>query len=99
MNPVLSNISLPRQEASRDGGNSQGSEMTGVTPAALDDFVHELRQPLSAIESLAYYLELSVADKSVLPHLKRIRALVDEAHGILERGCLAHETKAAAASY
>jgi len=40
---------------------------------------HELRQPLSSIESIAYYLEmiLTSADQEVLDHCAELRRLVD----------------------
>ena len=48
-----------------------------------DDLAHELRQPLSVIESLAYYLELTAADPSTAGHLRKIQAMVWEANRIL----------------
>jgi hypothetical protein len=49
-----------------------------------DDLVHDLRQPLSTIESLAYYLELVCADPGTRTHLKQIQKMVTEANSILE---------------
>ena len=44
----------------------------------LCNLAHELRQPLSTIESIAYYLELALpnADPRVLEQLTRLRHLV-----------------------
>jgi hypothetical protein len=55
----------------------------GVSPRDMQDFAHELRQPLSTIESLAYYLEMTESDEQVSRHLQRIRAMVYKAHQIL----------------
>jgi len=53
----------------------------------LRELVHELRQPLSSIEAIAYYLEMTLPAAQVqarqqMTHLQR---LVEEANGILER--------------
>jgi signal transduction histidine kinase len=59
-----------------------------TTPKSLQDIAHELRQPLSAIESIAYYLSL------VLPHedpklqgqINRLQQLVEQSDWILANG-------------
>ena len=56
-------------------------------PLSLDEFVHEIRQPLGVIESLAYYLELTSQDEKVSAHLERIQLMVSQVHRILERTC------------
>jgi light-regulated signal transduction histidine kinase (bacteriophytochrome) len=48
-----------------------------------DEFVHELRQPLSVIDAVAYYLELTCKDKSASSHLQQIQAMVREANRIV----------------
>ncbi len=58
---------------------------TGANPVPLEDFIHELRQPLGVIDSLAYYLELTATDDKSSAHLERIRAMVAQANRILER--------------
>jgi nitrogen-specific signal transduction histidine kinase len=58
---------------------------TGVDPNPMNDLAHALRQPLSTIESLAYYLELTNDDDQVCRHLRQIRMLVDRASRILDR--------------
>ena len=47
--------------------------------------VHELRQPLSNIETIAYYLSMVVPkdDAKIQSHLARIRELVQESNEIL----------------
>ena len=87
MNEVLSQIAVPRQDANLVRGITKGNQIAGVSPAALEDLVHELRQPLSAIESLAYFLEITSPDEKVRGHLQRIQAMVSRAHGILAHSC------------
>ncbi len=57
----------------------------GVNPVLSEEIIHELRQPLGVIDSLAYYLELTSVDEKVYTHLAQIRAMVSQANGILER--------------
>jgi len=51
----------------------------------MEELIHELRQPLSVIESITYYLELTVTDDKVFPHLQTIRSMLLKAHAILQR--------------
>ena len=60
---------------------------SGATYSAMDDLAHEVRQPLSVIESLAYYLELTATDEKARVHLQRIQAMVLQANLILKRNC------------
>jgi signal transduction histidine kinase len=62
----------------------------------LDDLAHEVRQPLSVIESLAYYLELTCTDEKTRAHLQRIQAMVLQAGLILKRSCRPQVNAAAA---
>jgi len=55
------------------------------TPAEFEELVHDLRQPLSTIECLTYYLELVCADRQTQSHLHRIQEMVLQANHILER--------------
>ena len=61
----------------------------GVDPFRIDELAHELRQPLSAIESLAYYLELTSESDHIRHQLERIRLMVDRANQILAQASLA----------
>ena len=60
------------------------------TANQMEDLVHELRQPLSVIESTAYYLEMVLGDLEITAHLKHIQKMVGETHRILERASAAH---------
>lgn len=84
MNDVVQQITMPRQDVTLNRGITKGDQIAGVAPVALDDLVHELRQPLSAIESLAYFLEITASDERVRGHLQRIQKMVSRAHGILD---------------
>lgn len=94
MNEVFSKLSIPRKEASLSCGDLRGGQLAGVNPAALDELLHELRQPLSVIESLAYCLELTASEERVRAHLQRIQAMVGQVNGILERTCVCRENLA-----
>jgi len=60
-----------------------------VNPAEeiLRDLVHELRQPLSSIEAIAYFLEMTLPADQVQArqHMRRLQHLVDQAEAILNR--------------
>ena len=76
----VSAFDVPGQEVS-----SAQPDLQDVHPGKLEELVHELRQPLSVIESLAYYLEMTVADKNSCNHLQRIRVMLRKTHAILEQ--------------
>lgn len=50
------------------------------------DVIHDLRQPLSSIEAIAYYLEMTLpADQSEARyHMSRLQRLVADASAILD---------------
>jgi hypothetical protein len=66
------------------------SRLTGAIPVLSEEIIHELRQPLGVIDSLAYYLELTSADEKICANLEKIRAMVSQANGILERASSTH---------
>ncbi|MFN7918566.1 MAG: HAMP domain-containing sensor histidine kinase [Bryobacteraceae bacterium] len=55
------------------------------TPELLRNLSHELRQPLSAIESIAFYLQMAIPGSPAKSHqhLARIPELVDSMNGVL----------------
>ncbi|MDP9091325.1 MAG: hypothetical protein M3O26_21640 [Pseudomonadota bacterium] len=57
----------------------------------LRDLVHELRQPLSSIEAIAYYLEMTLpAGQCQARHyMSQLQHLVEETNAILERSVAA----------
>jgi nitrogen-specific signal transduction histidine kinase len=56
-----------------------------TTEEVLGSLAHELRQPLSTIEAIAYYLSMIVPpeDAKIQPQLARIRELVEQSNLIL----------------
>ncbi|HEY6990334.1 MAG TPA: hypothetical protein VH369_18210 [Bryobacteraceae bacterium] len=73
------------QDASLAHADAPSRPLTGANPVFSNDLVHELRQPLGVIDSLAYYLELTATDEKSSCHLQRIRAMVAQTNRILER--------------
>lgn len=53
----------------------------------LRDLVHDLRQPLSSIEAIAYYLEMTLPAEQLEArhHMSQLQRLVADASAILER--------------
>jgi len=56
-----------------------------ITLTSLDKLVHELRQPLSAIEHLAFYMQLVSKDPAICTHSQRIQDLIGQTNEILEK--------------
>ena len=102
MEHQLSHDPLPSFDAGTHAPSSSPFAGTSTSarlhnPAsALDDLAHEVRQPLSVIESLAYYLELTCTDEKTRAHLQRIQAMVLQASLILKRSCRPQVNAAAA---
>ena len=68
----------------KDASSPQRGDFN-CTSSQLAELVHELRQPLSTIEALTYYLELVSTDIQTLSHLERIQDMLLQANHILER--------------
>ncbi len=68
---------------------SLSTEQTDVRNHATDEVLgtlaHELRQPLSNIEAIAYYLSMILppGDQNIQAQLGRIRELVEQSNSIL----------------
>ena len=62
--------------------------MTSVSPShvLVCDLIHELRQPLSSIEAIAYYLEMTLPPEQTQARLymRRLQQLVDQTSSLLE---------------
>jgi signal transduction histidine kinase len=56
----------------------------------IQHLAHELRQPLSGIESAAYYLDMVVSEArpDLIPHCRRLRAMVQHANWLLDDAML-----------
>jgi hypothetical protein len=57
---------------------------TGASPVHLDELIHELRQPLGVIESLAYFIDLTTIDEKIRPRLEHIQSMLTKVHYMLE---------------
>lgn len=55
--------------------------------SSLRELVHELRQPLSSIEAIAYYLEMTLPAEEVeaRQYMWRLQQLVEQANAVLEQ--------------
>ncbi len=85
MNKVASPFSVVLQDVPLAHGELINRKLAGAIPVLSEEIIHELRQPLGVIDSLAYYLELTAADEKICTHLEQIRAMVSQANRILER--------------
>jgi hypothetical protein len=54
------------------------------------DFIHDIRQPLSSIEAIAYYLEMTLPAEQLQArqYMRRLQQLVDEANSILHHAAV-----------
>ena len=89
MNDAVSRNYISREEYLPKTGDPNSHDGQGVDPLRIDELAHELRQPLSTIESLAYYLELTSESDHMRRQLERIRLMVDRANQILSQASLA----------
>jgi signal transduction histidine kinase len=57
---------------------------------AVRDFIHDLRQPLSSIEAIAYYLEMTLPPEQLQArqYMRKLQQLVDEANEILHHAAV-----------
>jgi len=57
---------------------------------AVHDFIHDLRQPLSSIEAIAYYLEMTLPAEQfqARQYMRRLQQLVEDANTILRQAAL-----------
>jgi nitrogen-specific signal transduction histidine kinase len=64
------------------------------------ELIHELRQPLSSIEAIAYYLEMTLPPEQIEARLymRRLQQLVDQTGLVLEDAAAEVGTKLAGAA-
>jgi nitrogen-specific signal transduction histidine kinase len=89
MNDTVSRKFAPGEDFLPRTGDQDDHREMGVDPFRIGELAHELRQPLSTIESLAYYLELTTENDHIRRQLERIRLMVDRANQILAQASLA----------
>jgi signal transduction histidine kinase len=85
MNKVAPPFNLSTQDVPLAHSEIFARKLAGANPVLSEEIIHELRQPLGVIDSLAYYLELTGTDERLYAHLEQIRAMVSQANRILER--------------
>lgn len=63
------------------------SSIAPSAPETICELVHDLRQPLSSIEAIAYYLEMTLpADQpEARQYMRRLQQLVEQAELVLDR--------------
>jgi signal transduction histidine kinase len=77
-----------------ESASSPQPETAGPAWAAADELihqlVHDLRQPLSGIEASAWYIDMvaSEARPELIPHCRRLRAMVQQANWLLDDAAL-----------
>jgi hypothetical protein len=85
MNDVVSHLSKCVEEFPPKNVGAGDERRAGADPVCMGELVHELSQPLGAIDSLAYYLEIIEENERTRRHLQQIRVLVERASHILNR--------------
>ena len=68
--------------------------------AAVQELVHELRQPLSSIEAIAYYVEMTLPPEllQARQYMHRLQELVEQAEAVLGSAASAVSKKPAASA-
>jgi nitrogen-specific signal transduction histidine kinase len=64
------------------------------------ELIHDLRQPLSSIEAIAYYLEMTLPPEltEARLYMRRLQELVDQTSSVLEEAAAGVGTKLAGAA-
>lgn len=84
MNEVLSSFSAPSQVDSLAHGELRCDRRDENCLVEMSELIHDLRQPLDVIESLAFYLEITSSDQCVRERLQKIQAMVARVNQILQ---------------
>lgn len=63
---------------------------TPVRDEVVRNFIHDLRQPLSSIEAIAYYLEMTLPAEQLQArqYMRKLQQLVDDANSILHHAAV-----------
>ncbi len=89
MDQVLSSSLAPSQVDSLEIEELRRCRKEENFSTGISELIHELRQPLDVIESLAFYLEITSLDQQVCERLQKIQAMVVRANQILQRSAAA----------
>lgn len=84
MDQALTSSSIPSQVDSLAHGELRRRRRNEDCFIEISEFIHDLRQPLDVIESLAFYLEITSSDQCVRERLQKIQAMVVRANQILQ---------------
>ncbi len=84
MHNVQRKTAASTQDVSPGYGDLRCNRKAETQYTPLNELLHELRQPLDVIETLAYYLEITSSDELVCTHLQKIQAMVLRANQLLE---------------
>jgi light-regulated signal transduction histidine kinase (bacteriophytochrome) len=84
MDQALTSFSVPSQVDSLAHGELRRCRSNENYSTEMGELIHDLRQPLDVIESLAFYLEITSSDQCVRERLQKIQAMVLRANQILQ---------------
>lgn len=76
---------------SADSPGQANTDPQGDALALVQQLAHDLRQPLSGIETSAYYIDMVVSEArpDLIPHCRRLRRMVQQASWLLDDAALA----------
>jgi light-regulated signal transduction histidine kinase (bacteriophytochrome) len=89
MDQALTSYLAPSQVDSLARGELRRGCRNESCPTEMNELIHDLRQPLDVIESLAFYLEITSSDQYVRERLQKIQAMVARANQILQHSAAA----------
>ena len=84
MGQALTSFPVPSQVDSLAHGELRRRRRNENCFTEMSELIHDLRQPLDVIESLAFYLEITSSDQCVRERLQKIQAMVVRANQILQ---------------
>jgi light-regulated signal transduction histidine kinase (bacteriophytochrome) len=84
MDQALISFPAPSQVDSLAHGELRRCRRNENCFTEMNELIHDLRQPLDVIESLAFYLEITSPDQCVRERLQKIQAMVARANQILQ---------------
>lgn len=84
---MMQNLSSPISRSVQSIASPDNQDACALNGSIVDleDLIHELRQPLSTIETLAYHLEMTCSDLTRSARLRQIREMIAQASLILDR--------------
>jgi len=80
-------LSLSR--LAQDSSDETEDLLTDSRAAKMIEFAHDIRQPLSTIEHLAYLLQVSTTDGKAAAYIEQIQDLIEQANRVLDNALAA----------